>query len=116
MDQSDNPLVAYLGAVLEGVADGVLLFAPDGRLLRANRAFGDLVGTDGERLIGADRGALLRELAPQFAEPSAFLDATRAASTSAEPFRAEFELARPRRRNLRWSATAPHGQGRAGHV
>jgi diguanylate cyclase (GGDEF)-like protein len=100
-------LSAYLGAVLEGVAEGVLLTDAEGRVVHANRALGEILAIEVERLIGTARNALVREIADRSGDRGKFLEAVREARV--EPFRADVELIAPRRRLLRWSAHAAHG-------
>jgi diguanylate cyclase (GGDEF)-like protein/PAS domain S-box-containing protein len=98
---------AYLGAVLEGIAEGVLLTDAEGRVVHANRALGEILGIDAERLVGSARSAFLRDVADRFVDRARFLEATR--DGRLEPFRADVELIAPRRRLLRWSAHPAHG-------
>jgi two-component system cell cycle sensor histidine kinase/response regulator CckA len=66
-----------LGAIIESIADGILVVAGDGRVMRANSRFGEMWRIPKELLASKDDGTLLGFVLDQLAEPEEFLSKVR---------------------------------------
>lgn len=96
--------LSYLVAVLENIDNAVLLLDEGRKLVLANRAAADLMGTTVEAIVGRHRDDLLREFSAHFADPAEFLAGLRTAPQGPYALRGEFEMERPARRAIRWVA------------
>ena len=90
-------------AVLDHLDVGVVLMSSGHVVLYANEAFTTYFGVPHEALVGTAYGALQQLVANRFEDPAAFLRTVTAPESG--PFAANdlLELARPRRRVLRWT-------------
>ena len=116
---TDKPLytaLSYLSAVLENIDNGVFLLDGERRIVFANHALSEILGIEREHLLGKSRDELVREAAQLSTNPEDFLRRMRTASTGPYALRGEFELERPRRRLIRWTAKPVQlGEG-VGHL
>jgi diguanylate cyclase (GGDEF)-like protein len=107
---SAPPLAAFaaaaphLAAVLGHIEDGVVLYDAAGRIVYANDALAQLSEVAPRRLEGMTRDTFVGAVAQLCADSEGTLRKLRVVPGGHYAARTEIELARPRRRVLRWSA------------
>lgn len=73
VDDAPKRLLALLEAQLDAAPDGVLVVAPDGKLLLHNRRFVEIWGMPPDLLAAGEDGALLQHAATQVQDAESFL-------------------------------------------
>ncbi len=91
----------WFDAVLDNIEEGVVLLDEHRKVMVANRAAARLLETTAEALIGVEREALVKRLAPRFANPAAYLQEMKIAPAGPYALRMEAELKTGTR--LRWT-------------
>jgi len=96
---------AYLDAVLGSIDSGVMLVDSDGHVVFANAILEGLLDRPAGALVGLKREEVMRAMVQRFDDTSAFARAlTPPDGIAVAPLMAEWEMQRPRRRVIRWSA------------
>jgi diguanylate cyclase (GGDEF)-like protein len=96
---------AYLDAVLASIDTGVMLVDWEGRVVVANAILEALLDCEPGALVGLRREQVMRAMVARFDDSSAFARAlTPPDGLAVAPLMAEWEIQRPRRRVIRWSA------------
>jgi diguanylate cyclase (GGDEF)-like protein len=104
---------AYLDAVLASIDSGVMLVDWEGQVLFANAILEGLLDRPTGALVGLHREEVMRAMVERFDDTSVFARAlTPPKGIPVAPLMAEWEMQRPRRRVIRWSAhRVPLGEG-----
>jgi two-component system cell cycle response regulator len=96
---------AYLDAVLGSIDSGVMLVDSEGRVVFANAILEGLLDRPAGALMGLSREEVMRAMIQRFDDSSTFVRAlTPPEGIAVAPLMAEWEMQRPRRRVIRWSA------------
>jgi diguanylate cyclase (GGDEF)-like protein/PAS domain S-box-containing protein len=103
-DKNLNSALSYLSAVLDNIDNGVFLLDAERKVVFANQALADLFAVAADSLIGRHRDELVREAAQMASDPDEFSRRLRVGATGPWALRGEFEMERPRRRFIRWTA------------
>ena len=104
MLRQERTATAYLTAVLDNIDNGVFLLDPRRKVIFANQALGEMLGTTPDSLIGKGRDEVVQEAAQCSSDPDDFVRRLRVAQAGAYAIRGEFEMEKPRRRFIRWMA------------
>jgi diguanylate cyclase (GGDEF)-like protein/PAS domain S-box-containing protein len=96
--------LAYLSAVLDNIDNGIVLLDQNRRVVFCNQAAADMYSRTIDSLIGLHSDEVMKDAAPLMADPEDFLRRVRQPETGAYAARGEFELEKPRRRFIRWTA------------
>jgi diguanylate cyclase (GGDEF)-like protein len=104
---------SYLDAVLASIDSGVMLVDGEGTVVVANAILETLLDRTPGGLVGLSRAEVMRAMVERFDQSSAFARAlTPPDGIPVAPLMAEWEMQRPRRRVIRWSAhRVPLGEG-----
>jgi diguanylate cyclase (GGDEF)-like protein len=104
---------AYLDAVLGSIDSGVMLVDWEGRVVVANAILENLLDRAPGALVGLSREEVMQAMVQRFDDSPAFARAlTPPDGIAVPPLMAEWELQRPYRRVIRWSAhRVPLGPG-----
>ena len=115
-DQQLSTALSYLSAVMDNIDNGVFLLDPQHRVVFANQALADLFGLTTDSLIGKRHDEMMSEAAQLMSDPDDFRHRLRTSPEGSWALRGEFEMERPRRRFVRWTAKPVQlGQG-IGHL
>ncbi|HUJ26818.1 MAG TPA: diguanylate cyclase [Myxococcales bacterium] len=106
----------YLSAVLDNIDNGVFLLDQDRKVVFANQALADLFAVAPDSLVGRTRDELLHEAAQLSSDPDEFLRRLRTPEAGPFALRGEFEMERPRRRYVRWTAKPVQLPDGIGHL
>jgi diguanylate cyclase (GGDEF)-like protein/PAS domain S-box-containing protein len=98
------PALAYLDAILGNVPLGVMLLGPDDRIAFVNAELAEMAGIPVDAILKLDRAGWVRHNLTQFDDPQPFVRMVRSMPSGPFLAREEFEIQRPRRRVLRWTA------------
>ena len=112
----ESSAAPYLSAVLDNIDNGVLLFDPQSRVLLANQALADLFGVTPESLLGKHRDDIVREAAQLAGNAEEFMRKLRTGGEGPYALRGDFEMERPRRRTVRWTAKPVQLREGVGHL
>jgi diguanylate cyclase (GGDEF)-like protein/PAS domain S-box-containing protein len=108
--------LAYLSAVLDNIDNGVFLLDPQRRVVFVNQAAADMFSRTIDSLIGKHRDEVVKEAAALMADPEDFLRRVKQPESGAYAARGEFELEKPRRRFIRWTAKPVPIEGGIGQL
>ena len=114
--QLEASAAPYLSAVLDNIDNGVFLLDKDRKVVFANQALADLFAVTPDSLVGRHRDELVHEAAQLSSDPDEFLRRLRTPEAGPFVLRGEFEMERPRRRYLRWTAKPVQLQEGVGHL
>ena len=96
---------AYLDAVLGSIDSGVMLVDSEGHVVFANAILEGLLDRPAGALVGLQREEVMRAMVQRFDDTATFARAlTPPDGIPVAPLMAEWEMQRPRRRVIRWSA------------
>ncbi|MBI2920236.1 MAG: diguanylate cyclase [Planctomycetes bacterium] len=108
--------LATLQASVAGLDTGLIFFDSSRRIVHTNEAAEEMLGIGASSLRSMTRDELLAHTAALAAEPDDFLRRVRAPEGGPFTECAELELARPRRRVLRWSGRPLELPSGLGHL
>jgi len=115
-DESLFSAMSYLSAMLDSIDNGVVLLDKKGEVAFANQSFADLFMTTTEALVGRHRDEIMREGASLSSDADEFLRRMRVMPDAPFALRGEFEMERPRRRNVRWTSKPVQLGDGVGHL
>lgn len=104
----DSATLALMEAICGSVESGILVLDQDRRIVLANKALGQIFGMNEDQILSMSREEFILRCSVNADDPQLFLRRMRVFPEGPFSAREHFEVARPKRRLLRWVAKPIH--------